>query len=155
MIYGLLSLHFLLCFMLVGLVLLQQGKGADLGATLGGGSNTLFGAGGATSFITRLTTGTAIAFMVTSLLLVRSYGALSATPGGSNTAVLQGAILQEEAATPTPTVAPSVTVNVVGTVPVAAVVEGTPAVPAVAVPVATVVSSPVPVAATGAPEGKK
>jgi len=96
--------------MLIGLVLLQQGKGAEMGATLGGGgSNTLFGAGGATSFVTRLTTGTAIAFMVTSVLLVRNYSSLTlpSQPGSGD--ILQGALLQEETPTPTPTVLPVVT----------------------------------------------
>ena len=70
-----LILHFLLCAMLVGLVLIQQGKGADMGAAFGsGGSNTLFGAGGATSLIVRITTGTAIAFMITSITLIRLSG---------------------------------------------------------------------------------
>jgi len=72
--YIILTIHLSLSAFLVTLVLLQQGKGADLGASLGGGgSNTLFGAGGATSLIVKMTTITAILFMVTSVLLVRSY----------------------------------------------------------------------------------
>ena len=69
----LLGIHLLLCVSLIVLVLLQQGKGADMGAAFGGGSNTLFGAAGATAFITKLTTGIAISFMVTSILLVNMY----------------------------------------------------------------------------------
>jgi len=53
-------------------VLLQTGKGADMGAVFGGGSQTLFGSGGAGNLLAKLTTGTAIAFMITSLIL--SYG---------------------------------------------------------------------------------
>jgi len=53
-------------------VLLQTGKGADMGAVFGGGSQTLFGSSGAGNFLTKLTTGTAIAFMVTSLVLTYS-----------------------------------------------------------------------------------
>ena len=68
-----LSIHIGLSVLLVGLVLLQQGKGADVGVSLGGGANSIFGAGGATSLITRVTTGTAILFMLTSLLLVREH----------------------------------------------------------------------------------
>ncbi len=68
--------------MLIGLVLIQQGKGADMGAAFGGGSNTLFGASGATAFITKLTTGIAVAFMVTSILLINLYTAHTRTGGG-------------------------------------------------------------------------
>ena len=64
--------HVLSCFFLVVVVLLQTGKGADMGAVFGGGSQTLFGSGGAGNLLTKLTTGTAIAFMITSLIL--SYG---------------------------------------------------------------------------------
>jgi preprotein translocase subunit SecG len=62
-------IHVLICLFLIVVVLLQTGKGADMGAVFGGGSQTLFGSGGAGNFLTRLTTGTAIAFMVTSLIL--------------------------------------------------------------------------------------
>ena len=73
MFYFLLALQAVLCLMMIGLVLLQQGKGADMGAAFGGGSNTLFGAGGAGSLISKITTGICIGFMVTSVLLVRAY----------------------------------------------------------------------------------
>ena len=63
-------LHFLVCFILIGVVLLQRGKGQDLGASLGGGSaNTIFGSRGAGNFLTRITTASAIIFMGTSLTL--------------------------------------------------------------------------------------
>lgn len=70
----LLVIHGFLSLCLVGLVLLQQGKGADMGATIGGGgSSSVFGGAGAVDFIAKLTTGLAIAFMCTSILLVRAY----------------------------------------------------------------------------------
>ena len=56
-------IHNVICLFLIVVVLLQTGKGADMGAVFGGGSQTLFGSGGAGNFLTRLTTGTAIAFM--------------------------------------------------------------------------------------------
>lgn len=63
-------LHFMVCFVLIAVVLLQRGKGADLGASLGGGgANTVFGSRGAGNFLTKLTTGSAILFMFTSLSL--------------------------------------------------------------------------------------
>jgi preprotein translocase subunit SecG len=66
-------IHVLACLFLIVVVLLQTGKGADMGAVFGGGSQTLFGSSGAGNFLTKLTTGTAIAFMITSLIL--TYGA--------------------------------------------------------------------------------
>ena len=68
-------IHVLACLFLIVVVLLQTGKGADMGAVFGGGSQTLFGSGGAGNFLTRLTTGTAIAFMITSLVLTWGAGA--------------------------------------------------------------------------------
>ena len=66
----LLTLHILTCLSLVIAVLIQRGKGADMGAMLGGGgSQTVFGARGAGNFLTKLTTGAAILFMITSLSL--------------------------------------------------------------------------------------
>ena len=65
-------IHVLDCLFLIVVVLLQTGKGADMGAVFGGGSQTLFGSSGAGNFLTKLTTATAIIFMVTSLIL--TYG---------------------------------------------------------------------------------
>jgi preprotein translocase subunit SecG len=66
------AVHVVLAIALVGLVLLQQGKGADVGAVMGGGgANSIFGVGGASSVLVRATTGIAILFMLTSVLLVK------------------------------------------------------------------------------------
>ncbi|MFI5395671.1 MAG: preprotein translocase subunit SecG [Candidatus Binatia bacterium] len=62
-------IHVICCLFLIGVVLLQQGKGADMGAVFGGSSSTIFGSGGAGNFLTRLTTGAAVVFMLTSLTL--------------------------------------------------------------------------------------
>lgn len=63
-------LHVAVCIALIMIVLLQTGKGADMGAAFGGGgSNTLFGATGASTFLGKLTTVAAIVFMLTSLTL--------------------------------------------------------------------------------------
>ena len=65
-----LVLHVLAAVLLVGLVLIQQGQGADAGAAFGSGaSQTVFGAQGAGSFLTRATTALAILFFATSLTL--------------------------------------------------------------------------------------
>jgi preprotein translocase subunit SecG len=65
----LIILHVLICVGLILSILLQSGKGADLGAAFGGSSQTLFGSAGAVPFLNKLTTGVAIAFMITSLSL--------------------------------------------------------------------------------------
>ena len=62
-------LHVVACFVLIVVVLLQTGKGADIGAVFGGSSQTIFGSSGAGNLLTRLTTWTAVVFMATSLLL--------------------------------------------------------------------------------------
>ena len=63
-------LHIMVCLILVVVVLLQRGKGGDVGAALGGGgSNSVFGSRGAGNFLTKLTTGSAVIFMMTSLSL--------------------------------------------------------------------------------------
>ncbi|MEZ8823612.1 preprotein translocase subunit SecG [Vibrio sp. 10N.261.55.A7] len=54
----------------IGLVLIQQGKGADMGASFGAGaSNTVFGAGGSGNFLTRMTAIFATVFFILSLVL--------------------------------------------------------------------------------------
>src|SRR5574341_1366177 len=73
-------IHVFACLFLIVVVLLQTGKGADMGAVFGGGSQTLFGSGGAGNLLTKLTTGTAVAFMITSLIL--SYGQNHSTGSG-------------------------------------------------------------------------
>jgi preprotein translocase subunit SecG len=65
-------LHIVACLFLIGVVLLQQGKGAEMGAVFGGSSSTIFGSSGAGNFLTRLTTGFAVVFMLTSLVLTYS-----------------------------------------------------------------------------------
>jgi preprotein translocase subunit SecG len=62
-------LHVLVCFALILIVLLQAGKGAEMGAAFGGASQTIFGSAGAMGFLSKLTTIAAIIFMITSLLL--------------------------------------------------------------------------------------
>jgi len=65
-----LAIHILVCVVLIMVILLQSGKGADIGAVFGGGSsNTLFGSTGATPFLSKLTIAAAVVFMVTSIIL--------------------------------------------------------------------------------------
>lgn len=66
----LLIVHTVVALGLVGLILLNQGKGAEVGASFGSGaSQTIFGSQGAASFVTKLTTIFAVLFFITSLSL--------------------------------------------------------------------------------------
>ena len=63
-------LHVLVSVAMILVILLQTGKGSDIGAVFGGGaSQTLFGSSGPTSFLSKLTAAAAILFMCTSLYL--------------------------------------------------------------------------------------
>ncbi len=64
----LIIIHVVVCIALIMIILLQTGKGADMGAAFGGGaSQTLFGSTGSSTFLGKLTTVAAIVFMITSL----------------------------------------------------------------------------------------
>jgi len=79
-------LHVIVCVFLIGVVLLQQGRSADLAGAFGGqGSQTAFGPRAAANVLTRLTTWSAVVFMLTSLSLTVLY----ARSSGSHS-VLQG-----------------------------------------------------------------
>ncbi|MEW6992455.1 preprotein translocase subunit SecG [Colwelliaceae bacterium 6441] len=67
---SLIVIYLIVALCLIGLVLIQQGKGADMGASFGAGSSaTIFGSSGSGNFLTRATTWLAIAFFVISLVL--------------------------------------------------------------------------------------
>lgn len=70
MTFILVFLHIIVSISLIAIVLLQSGKGAEMGASFGAsGSQSVFGAGGGNTFMSKLTTGAAIIFMLTSLTL--------------------------------------------------------------------------------------
>ncbi|HEX3409096.1 MAG TPA: preprotein translocase subunit SecG [Candidatus Binataceae bacterium] len=72
MVTAVIVIHIIVCIALVIVVLLQQGKGADVGAVFGGSSQTVFGAGGASSPLFKLTWTFALLFALTSLFLAYS-----------------------------------------------------------------------------------
>ncbi len=110
----LLILHIFVCLALIGIVLIQGGKGAEVGATFGAGaSQTIFGASGSQSFLGKMTTGAAIIFMLTSLALAFFWG----RPGG-------GSVMPEQVAPTTPPAQ-----SMPATPPVAPVAPVTPAAP--------------------------
>ena len=65
----LIVIHVLVCFLMVGAILLQSGKGAEIGASFGGSSQTVFGSRGPANFLSKFTVVVAAIFMVTSLSL--------------------------------------------------------------------------------------
>jgi preprotein translocase subunit SecG len=94
MLLGLLvTIHVIVCLFLIAVILLQQGKSADLAGAFGGqGSQTAFGPRGAANLLTKLTTWAAVLFMVISIcltiLLSRASGdhsVLSGTPTSQST----------------------------------------------------------------------
>ncbi len=93
MVILLVIIHVIVCLFLIGVVLLQQGKSADMAAAFGGsGSQTAFGPRGAANVLTRLTTWSAIIFMLTSISLTvvmsrssQSHSVLSGTPSTQTT----------------------------------------------------------------------
>jgi preprotein translocase subunit SecG len=86
LLYFVVILHVIVCLFLIGVVLLQQGRSADLAGAFGGqGSQTAFGPRAAANVLTRLTTWSAVIFMLTSICLtvlyVRSTGSRSVLSG--------------------------------------------------------------------------
>jgi preprotein translocase subunit SecG len=89
--------HTVIALLIIALVLLQRGKGADAGAAFGaGGSGTVFGARGASSFFSRATAVCATAFFVTSLSLAY----LSSQGGATPSSLIEEASVVDEAASP-------------------------------------------------------
>jgi len=84
--YFVVVLHVIVCLFLIGVVLLQQGRSADLAGAFGGqGSQTAFGPRAAANVLTRLTTWSAVIFMITSLTLTVLY-----VRGNRSHSVLEG-----------------------------------------------------------------
>ena len=91
--------HVIVAIGIVGLVLLQQGKGADAGASFGAGSSqTVFGASGTGNFLVRATTVGATIFFITSLSLAVFAKNQSSLGGAANSPLANEAILQEAVA---------------------------------------------------------
>ena len=89
-------IHVIVSIALILIVLLQTGKGAEMGAAFGGSSQTLFGGGGPAPFLGRVTTIAAIIFMVTSLSLAY----LSSNPN-------RGSIVEDAGSVQQPVEAPA------------------------------------------------
>ena len=97
-------IHVIVCVALIMIVLLQTGKGADIGAAFGGGgSNTLFGTSGASTFLSKATTVAAIVFMITSLTL-----AYLSSQRQTTSIVTEAPAVESKAAEAAPAPAPAV-----------------------------------------------
>ena len=80
LLYFVVVVHILVCLFLIGVVLLQQGRSADLAGAFGGqGSQTAFGPRAAANVLTRLTTWSAVIFMITSITLTILYDRTTAS----------------------------------------------------------------------------
>lgn len=106
MVYGLIvALHLIVCFFIIIVVLLQSGNAGDISAAFGGqGSQTAFGPRGAASALSKATTWSAVAFMITSITL-----SLYASKRGGPGSVLQGLKTQPVKTQPAPAQAPAPT----------------------------------------------
>lgn len=122
-------IHVIACIFLATVVLLQQGKGSDVTAVFGGSSQTLFGSSGAGNALTKLTSASAVIFMLTSLTL--TYGAARQST--------KSLFDSEPASAPAPAAAPEA--------PPAATSETAPAAQSAATPAAPA-TSPAPASAT-------
>jgi preprotein translocase subunit SecG len=100
MIIAVTIVHVIVSVGLILVVLLQTGKGAEVGAVFGGSSSTIFGSSGAGNFLTRLTTGMAIVFMMTSLTLGYFAGRKPSATIFDNRAPLQSQTPQQPGTAP-------------------------------------------------------
>lgn len=98
MLYLVYAIHVLVCLFLILVVLLQQGKGADLSVFGGGSTQTAFGAVGATSLLHKLTVGSFIVFILTTMTI-----AVTQTNRRADTTVLSDSAVAEEQAADEPT----------------------------------------------------
>lgn len=96
-----LVIHVLLSLAIIGLVMLQRGKGAEAGAALGGGaSGTVFGASGAANFLSRSTAILATAFFITSLVLAYLASNRVATDSAASSVIKTETAVTQEAPAP-------------------------------------------------------
>jgi preprotein translocase subunit SecG len=141
------AIHVVICLALVIVILLQQGKGAEIGAVFGGSSQTVFGASGAGNVLTKATWAMAALFFATSIFLAyastrRFTGSIFGSGGGVNRRVV---------VPPKPMVplVPAAPVEPAGRAP-AGPISQAPA-PAEPVPAAPASRGPIPMAAPAAP----
>lgn len=92
-------LHVVVCLFLVGIVLLQHGKGADIGASFGGSSQSLFGTEGPLPLLNKITTAVAVLFMITSVAL--AYYSANTSTGSVMSELVKKQAVETQTAEPT------------------------------------------------------
>jgi preprotein translocase subunit SecG len=139
-------IHIVACLLLIPVILIQSGKGADISASFGGSSQTVFGSSGGANFFTRLTTTLAVIFMLTSL-------GLTTVGNQSKKSVFEGAV---------PATAPADAAPVAGATPAPAAsgapvakAAKAPAVPAKKAPAVPAEKAPAEAKAPAADAAKK
>lgn len=100
----LIVIHVIVCLFLIVIVLLQHGKGADIGATFGGSSQTLFGTEGPLPLLNKITTFAAVVFMLTSVAL--AYFSSHISTGSVMNALKNQPVKVEKAVAPKDAVTP-------------------------------------------------
>jgi preprotein translocase subunit SecG len=98
----LLVTHYFLCFFLIVVILLQAGKGADIGAVFGGASQTLFGSRGPATFLSKMTAVVAISFLGTSIWLAHISKTRSSESVFDRAPITEGTAAPEATAPATP-----------------------------------------------------
>jgi preprotein translocase subunit SecG len=134
---------------IIGLVLLQHGKGADMGAAFGSGaSGSLFGASGSSNFLSKSTAVAAVVFFGSTLVLA-AFGTGSGV--GSGKSVLEGSVIQQTAPAPAPAAPAQLPPAPTGAAPQGEL-PAAPAAPAANAPAAAAPAAPAqaPAAAPGA-----
>lgn len=112
-----LTIHIVVALGMIGLILLQQGKGAEAGASFGGGASaTVFGAAGTGNFLSRTTAVLTTIFFITSLSLAvmakRQAAELLTLPGGAAPAAPAApTVPASTSSAPAPSQAPATPVN--------------------------------------------
>src|ERR1700730_8066699 len=102
--FVLVTLHVVICGLLIMVIMLQSGEAADLAGAFGGaGSQTAFGPRGAATFLSKATTWCAIMFMLTSMALTMHQNSTVASTGSSILQQFSKTSKQPAPATPTPT----------------------------------------------------
>jgi len=90
------TIHLIVCFLMIAAILLQAGKGAEIGAAFGGSSQTVFGSRGPGTFLSKVTVGAAFVFMLSSL----SLAVLSRQANTSSTVIDLHPTTHQESSTP-------------------------------------------------------
>src|SRR5512146_1410312 len=140
------AIHVVICMALVVVILLQQGKGAEVGAVFGGSSQTVFGASGAGNMLTKVTWAMAAMFFATSIFL-----AYASTRRFTGSIFGSGRATSHQLVVPEKPLVPSAPANPAGSAGPAGRVGSAEQAPAASVPAKPAPAKPAPMSAPAAP----